>query len=688
MLANKGSRLLKIPRLKSETEFTLKIGDGPLDLLRVVDFAGTEAVSAGFHLHLTLASTDPRIPFDAVVGRPGLFTFRGPGGNRFLHGMVKVFRQVGRKGQFTLYQAELVPAIERLSYRAASRIFQYKSIPEILRQVLNDGGIPSDQYRFSLKKSYEPREYVVQYRESDLSFLHRLMVQYGIFFLFEHTEEKHIMVIGDDPVVHLPISGASTVIFRPPGVTGLSDEEHLYDYSYSYEIRSEGVLLRDFDFKKPRVDLSVDARVDEGGGNGRLMVYDYPGEYRAPVEGSELARVRLEALQATRELGEGGSDCRRLIAGYRFLLDRHDRDELNREYLILSVSHTGSQPQVLEEEAGKEAGGRYQNRFQCIPSETPYRPPLPPTRPSIPGLQTATVVGPEGEEIYTDEYGRIKIQFHWDREGKKDEKSSCWVRVKQTWAGNGWGTLFLPRVGHEVVVEFEEGNPDRPLVTGSVYNGENLPPYPLPAEKTKSTIKTQSSKGQGFNELRFEDAKDREEIYLHGQKDLNVAIENDKTQKIGHDETLEVTNNRKKKIGKDQSEEVGENQTITVGKDHIERIGENATIEVGKETRIQIGQNMILSVGESVQTSIGGKGTVQVKEGGTVQVGDSLRVFAGTTIQLKGPDQIILQSDQKVIVEADRIEFRATGEIILNGRKIVLDASGDVVVKGKKITSN
>ncbi|HET6371409.1 MAG TPA: type VI secretion system tip protein TssI/VgrG, partial [Nitrospiria bacterium] len=456
---------MAIIRAKNEADYTFKAGSYTGDKLRVIRFFGTEGISELFHFSVDLASTDGEVDFEKVLGQPALLTIHGEKGKRYINGLVNLFEQVGKDGKWTLYRAGIVPAVWTLSQRATCRIFQNQSVPDIIKKVLTDAGIASDQFRFSFKKSYDPREYCVQYRESDFSFITRLMEQYGIFYFFEHAADKHVMVLGDDPVVHVAIADPPKVIYHAPTGTGVSDQEHVFTYQFHREIRTGAVRLRDFDFKKPRLSLEKDAKAK---GDGKLEAYDYPGEYLTPDEGGDLSKVRLEELQATRQIGTGQSDCRRFVPGFRFTLERYDRSDFNREYLLIRVSHSGGQPQVLGAETAGKGGGEtaYQNEFDCIPSDIPFRAPRATPRPFVQGPQTAIVVGPKEEEIYTDEHGRVKVQFHWDREGKQDEKSSCWIRVSQSWAGAGWGAMFIPRIGQEVIVEFLEGDPDQPIVTG------------------------------------------------------------------------------------------------------------------------------------------------------------------------------------------------------------------------------
>lgn len=709
---------MAIIRAKNETDYALKIDGQAADLLKVVRFSGNEAISELFHFSVDLASKNAGITFDDVLGKRAALTLRGPGGKRIVHGLVHSFEQTGNIAAWTCYRAGIVPTVWPLSRLADCRIFQNLSIPDIIKKVLTDRGIASDQFRFSTKGSYKPRDYCVQYRESDLSFITRLMEQYGLFYFFEHTAEKDVMVIGDDTVAHVAIEGKEQVLYS---TGGSPSEESITEFRFNQGIRSGAVALRDYDFKKPQLKLE---QIAKAAGDGKLEVYDYPGEYVAPDEGKALAQARLEEFQATRQVGSGQSDCRRFIPGYRFKLDRHPRASFGQSYLLIRVSQTGSQPQVL----GADTGGKgeelaYQNDFDCIPSSVPYRPPLTTPRPTIQSVQTAVVVGPAGEEIYTDPHGRVKVQFHWDRQGKKDEKSSCWLRVAQLWAGPGWGGMFIPRIGQEVIVSFLEGDPDQPIIIGAVYNGTNVPPYSLPGEKTKSTIKTNSSPGgEGSNEVRFEDAKGSEEIYLHGQKDWTIAIENDKNQKVGHDEALEVRNDRTKKVVKNQSEDIGENKTITVGKDHTETISGSATISISKEESINVGKgqtvavsenrtvtvgkNLSETVGENADMTIGKNLTLKISKSSTsnvsenftltvgkkaaIDVTDDAAVKVGKKLNIQASDAINITSDKEIVLKAGdaSITLKKNGDITIKGNKINIKGDGDVVIKGSKIAQN
>jgi len=721
---------MAVVRLKSEADYTFKAGTYGGDRLRVVRFAGTEAISQPFHFNVDLASLDEKVDFDAIVGKAASLTIHGPNVKRCVNGVVSVFEQTGKEGKWTLYRAEIVPALWILGHRYNCRIFQNQSIPDTIKQVLIGAGIPSDRVQLSLKKKYKPRDYCVQYRESDLTFISRLMEEYGLFYFFQHDEDKHVLLLGDDAVVHVSMPDPPTLIYRVAGTAGVSDEEHIFAYRCARQIRTGSVRLRDFDFEKPRLDLKGEAQAKN---DGKLEAYDYPGEYDTSDDGNGLAKVRLEEIQAGRQIGMGHSDCRRLMPGYRFKLDQHPRPDLNKECLIVQVSHAGSQPQVLGADgaANDNDEAMYQNQFDCIHADVPFRAPRRTPRPVIQGPQTAIVVGPQGEEIYTDKYGRVKVQFHWDREGKQDEKSSCWLRVGQIAAGTGWGALFLPRIGQEVVVQFLEGDPDQPIVMGSVYNGDNPTPYPLPGSKTKSTIKSDSSKGGGgSNELRFEDAKGSEEVYLHGQKDLTVAIENNKNQTVGRDETLTVSNNRTKTVQVDESEIIGANKTIQVGANHTESIGSSMTLTVGGNRTETIGMAdaetialaKALTIGAAYQVTVGGAmnetiGGAKAEEIGgakmvvigalssenvaknkSVEVGGSLTETVEKDISISSGKKMIFTAEDEIVIKTGSasITMKKNGDIQINGNditingsgKITVKASSDLALKGSSITQN
>jgi type VI secretion system secreted protein VgrG len=422
----------------------------------------------------------------------------------------------------TSYRAEVHPKLWLLGKTRESRIFQKKKVPEIIKGIFSDHGVTPVEDK--LKGTYAKREYCVQYQESDLDFVARLMEDEGIHYFFKHEDGKHTLVLADDSTAHPPCPNLAKAIYRGDVAASLADEDVVSSLEIEEQVITGSYAQGDYNFEMPSTSLL--AKVD--GKDASLKVFEYPGNHAAKGEGEDRAKLRLEAEEALAHRIVGTSYCRAMTAGHTFTLAEHERGDVNTDYIVAHVAHAAT-------------GQEYTNSFEAALKKTPLRPARVTARPIIHGAQTALVTGKSGEEIWTDKYGRIKVQFHWDRLGKKDEQSSCWVRVSQSWAGKGWGAFFLPRIGQEVIVSFLGGDPDRPLITGSVYNAEQTVPYGLPGAQTQSTIKTRSSKeGSAGNELRFEDKKDSEEVLLHAEKDQNFTVKNDFTTKVDHDVKVTV----------------------------------------------------------------------------------------------------------------------------------------------------
>ncbi len=697
----------------SITTVTLSI-ESVAETLHVARFRGTEEMSALFAFEVEAVCESHEIAFGDVVGSAALLTLTAADQreNRYVHGIVSEFEQGAEGKRLSLYRLVIVPEMWRLDQKQDFRIFQEMTTPDIIEKVVSDAGLSVSKLENRLQGSYRTHEYRVQYRESDWSFILRLMEEEGIFCFFEHGESDHTLVLGDRQSAHTPILGDKNLIFRPP-MGAMIHSEHVSTFRYREAIRPGRVTLRDYDFKRPSLDLESDATGEK---DERIEVYDYPGEYTEPGDGTSLATLRLEHWEAGRQTALAESGCMRLTVGHTFALTEHARGDFNRGYMLTRVEHQCVQPVGDHSDVTME----YKNRFACMPDDKPFRPPHRTPKPKIYGVQTAIVVGPAGEEIYPDEHGRVKVQFHWDREGQRDEKSSCWIRVSQLWAGAGWGAMFIPRIGQEVVVDFLEGDPDQPLIVGRVYHGANVPPYRLPAEKTKSTIKSESSLGGGgYNELMFEDAKGNEEIYLHGQKDWTIKIENDKRQEVGHDETLDVGNDRTKTVGNNQSETVGANKSITVKGSHSETIALTESITVGlmsthkvggalsetvgaaKTSKVgglfsqTVGANMTVKVGGKLEQTIGGdfkegvagnleqtvsgKSQLSVEENLTLEVGKDASEQVGKVKSINVGDQYTLE------VGDGKLTIKKNGDIELSGKKLVIKGTGPIQVEGQKL---
>jgi type VI secretion system secreted protein VgrG len=671
--------------LRADTErFTFEV-EGLDEELRVVRFQGSEAVSQLFRFELTVAAESPDLKFDDVVNQPALLTVEGDG-TRHVNGIVSRIEQSGQAGRFTLYDLTVVPAVWRLKLRHDCRIFQEKSVKDIVTHVLDKAGVPADAYRFDLQKEGGPRTYCVQYRESDWDFVSRLLEEEGIYYFFEHGETMCKLVMADHTSAQGDIEGEAALPYVP--AAGLkSKEEHVTRFSYAEEMRPGKVTLTDYNFTKPSLNLAAEAT---GETFKELEIYDFPGEYLDPAVGKDLAQARLEALNAVRRTAGGESDSARLTPGYQFELTEHPRETLNAKYAVTQVFQTGDQPQVLEERGGGGAMA-YVNRFECIPADVPYRPARTTPKPVVEGVQTAIVVGPSGEEIYTDEFGRIKVQFHWDREGTNDDASSCWIRVSQVWAGAGWGAIHIPRIGHEVIVDFVEGDPDRPIITGHVYHGTNRPPYALPDNKTQSGLKSDTSPGGGgSNELRFEDKAGSEEVFLHAQKDFNTEVENDLTCKVKVNETLEV--------GGDRTRKVAGNESATVEKDRTRQVNGEERISIAKDLFTSVGGNAEHTIDKDEKVTVGGKrdedvaGTVtqNFKDDLTLSVTGAADVETGKNYRLESGDQVIIKAAGDITLSngSAKLVLKKNGDIQIKGKKIEVKGSGDIKLKGSKILGN
>lgn len=566
------------------------------DVLLLVGFSGSEAISQpfGFQLDL-LAESDATIEFDKLLGQNITVTMALPNGSkRYFNGLCSRFSQGMRDAHFTAFRMEIVPQLWLLTRRAQSRTYQQLSVHEILQQTLQGLNVS-----YELQGTYEHRDYCVQYRETDFNFVSRLMEEEGIYYFFEHSDGSHRMVVADTPQSHPDMPTRSTVDFEQVDAGHLRDQDRIYEWEKAQELRAGKYTLWDHCFELPGKNLECNKptleTVNVGtvshklkvGNNDQLELYDYPGEYAQRFDGvdpsggdraSDISKIftdnnRTVGIRMQQEtlpalVVRGASGCRQWTSGYKFTLAKHfDGDG---QYVLASVHHAA----VLSDNyrSGSDHSFQYANSFTCIPAALPYRPSRVTPKPLVYGTQTAVVVGPSGEEIFTDKYGRVKVQFPWDRNGENDANSSCWIRVGSIWAGQQWGGIHIPRVGQEVIVAFEEGDPDRPIIVGGVYNAEQMPPYTLPDNKTQSGLKTRSSlqgTSDHFNELRFEDKKDSEEIYFHAQKDFNRVVENNDTLAVGSDQADDGS------------------QTITIYKDRTETVktgNELVTIEQGNRT--------------------------------------------------------------------------------------------------------
>jgi type VI secretion system secreted protein VgrG len=503
------------------------------DVLLLRAFHGVEYISQPFSFTLDLLSESPSINFQDIVGKNvTLRIFDTDGGTRYWNGFIWHFSQGTRNGRLTGYTARMAPWLWFLTRQSDCRIFQNKTVPEILQKIFVDLGF--HDFELHLYGSFQPREYCVQYRETDFNFVSRLMEDEGIYYYFHHENGKHTLILANDAAAHQPCPNQATARYDSVG-GGLVYEDVVTGWSYNEEFRSGGWTHTDYNFETPSTSLAVSVN-----GRNKYEFYDYPGEHRVRGDGDRRARLRLEEEVVPAVVHEGDSGCRYFTTGFKFTLQDHYRPDLNQPYLLTEVTHIVTSGGAYEVgDSGAET--TYRNRFKCIPASTMYRAPRSTPEPFVQGCQTAVVVGPPGEEIYTDEHGRVKVQFHWDREGKKNENSSCWIRVSQPWAGAGWGAVSIPRIGQEVIVDFLEGDPDRPMIVGRVYNAERKHPFPLPAGAAISGVKSNSTKGGGgHNEISLDDTKGKELINIHGQYDMTTTVLHNDTQTVKADRVIQV----------------------------------------------------------------------------------------------------------------------------------------------------
>ena len=706
------------------------------DVLMLFRLSAREELGRLAEFELELLSSDPKIKLEDVVGKPMTVALDLPGGKtRFFNGLCTRFSQSGRIGRYVQYQATLRPWLWLLTRTADCRIFpdpkeaESKTVPDMIKDVFRKNGF--SDFKERLNGTYKPREYCVQYRESDFNFVSRLMEEEGIYYYLAHEDGKHHVVLADSTTSHDPIPGCEKVVYMAADIDSAVPVDHISTWLVAQELESGSSVLNDYDFEVPRADLIVKSSISRTHAHAKLEVYDYPGFYvgaysahgggtsgdsDALERGQGFARTRIEELQTDHEQILGGGNVRGLAVGGTFKLAEFHREDQNREHLVVST--------VLQVQIGGYEGidavlnqTHYQCQFSAIPSKVPFRPRRLTPRPSISGPQTATVVGKSGEEIWTDVHGRVKVQFHWDRKGGHDESSSCWVRVSSPWAGKNWGAVHIPRIGHEVVVEFLEGNPDRPIITGSVYNGQNKPPYQLPDNQTQSGIKSRSSKegsAENFNEIRFEDKKGEEQLFIHAEKNQDIEVEKnethwvgvDRTKTIDHDETVHVKNNRTETVDKNETisihglraETVDKDETITiqgnrtrtVNKDEsisvtggrTKSIAKDETISVGGSRASTVSKNENLTVSDNRKVEIGKNESLSVGESRTMDVAKNDKLTVGKALVIEAGDEITLTTGSATIA------MKKNGDIEIEGKNITIKGSGNLTLKGSKIAQN
>jgi type VI secretion system secreted protein VgrG len=696
-----------------------------------------EELSRPFEHQFTLLSTQKDINLDEVLGKPISLQLALPNNKtRYFSGYITRFSQGGMFGRYYRYTATSRPWLWFLTRTSDCRIFQEMTVPDIIKKVFADH--PTADVDYKLSASYRKWTYCVQYRETDFNFVSRLMEQEGIYYYFRHDQGRHTLVLVDSTSAHKPYGDYSTIAYLSPERQQRTDQEYIDSWDLAREIQPGVYAQDDFDFERPSAELLTKKNVSRKHAVADYEVYDFPGEYLQKGDGDHYASVRMDELSTQFEVARGTTNARGLTVGATFTLSDQTRDDQNREYLIVNATYELEYSNY--EGLTKPIPGDYHCSFGAITTRQQFRPVRLTPKPHVMGPQTAVVVGPSGDEIFTDKYGRVKVQFPWDRYGKKNENSSCWLRVSHPWAGKNWGMIAIPRIGQEVIVDFLEGDPDEPIITGRVYNAEQMPPYALPANMTQTGTKTRSSKGgdpSNFNEIRFEDKKGSEQLFVHAEKNHDIEVENDETHWVGHDRTRRVDNDETVEVKRDLSFTVDRNKTLHVVGNHSENIDGAMSITVSKtltesvlinysETvggamELTVGAAMTMTVGGALAEtvgaakaeSIGGSKTENIGDNKTISVGKDLKQivegqqslevkkdltesvegkyscevkdklwFKAKAVQIDADDQINLKAGSAEII------MKSNGDITINGGKITINASGDLVLKGSKIAEN
>jgi type VI secretion system secreted protein VgrG len=695
-------------RVKSDENFPVRI-ESTLGIDLLADsISGEERMGRLFVFHLELLSENPELMFDDVVGQRVTVVMELEDGERYFNGFITEFRYSGARGQFSRYQATVRPWFWFLTRTSDCRIFQDMTVPDIIKQVFGDNGMADFEPR--LNNSYRRWEYCVQYRESDFNFISRLMEQEGIYYFFEHEKEKHKLVMIDDVTRHAAYPNFATIPYHAQtDNTGFELTDVLDVWTATQYVMPSRYAMQDYNFKSPDVNLLAKHK-DDAGHETPLSdpeIYDYPGEYIETAEGMKYVEIRQQELACQRERINASGTSRGLAPGYTFTLSDHPRDDQNKEYLAIAVEHMINNKGFFTEDKGTQE--LYRCQVEVMDKTKMFRSARETPKPVVQGPQTAVVVGPSGEEIHTDEYGRVKVQFHWDRYGEKNQSSSCWMRVSQIWAGKRWGAINIPRIGQEVIVSFLEGDPDQPIITGRVYNAAQMPPYTLPDNKTQSGIKSRSTKegsSDNFNEIRMEDKIGEEELYIQAEKNENILVKNnkgetvgnnetisignDREESVGNDETIAVGNDRKESVGRDEDLSVSNNRKRNVGVDETINVGGKRTHTVGNAETITVGEDQNINVGKNQSVAIGTNRTIQVGKDQSVSIGAGETRNIGNKLVIKAGDSITLECG------ASKIIMKKNGDIKLDGKNLVLNgngsisvkASGQVKIKGATIAKN
>ncbi|WP_095064447.1 type VI secretion system Vgr family protein [Pseudomonas sp. Irchel s3f19] len=648
----------------------------------VVSFELNEAISTPYQLNLELISFDDEVDFGQLLDKPVLFTiWRGKRALRYVHGLVSTFSQGDTGFCRTRYRALVEPMLARAGLRSNWRIFQQKTVPQILEIMLKRQGI----LHFQLNSSgeHQVREFCVQAGETDLAFIARLAAEEGFVYRFEHTPKQHMLLFTDRL---LWLGQISRGVIQRDDDEGFDDDDIdpnqvlyrsnrggdqampcLHRLRYSEQVRTARQVQRDYTFTNPAYRQEHRAEASDLKHQSTAYEYfDYPGRYKRDAVGVPFTATRITALRHDARIAEVEGDDVRLQPGLSFTLIEHPRDDLNVHWRVINVHHEGTQFTSLQEEAaGAQQGTLYSQAAVLVPGRAEWRP-APLAKPRIDGPHMATVVGPPGEEIYCDSWGRVKVSFPWDRESENNEFSSCWVRVSQGWAGGSWGSMAIPRIGQDVIIQYVNADPDQPMITGRTYCGNQLPPYDLPEHKTRMTIKSQTHKGGGYNELRFEDELGRQEVFIHAERDQNNVVKHNETTQVGNDRAERVEQDETISIGRDRREDVAQDESLSIGQNRVHEIGNDDSLSIGRTHTIVTGQDRIEKVGNHRQDF--------TKANHTVEIGGHLeQVVAGHNLLQTGE---AIRHTTKVydIQVSESLTIRSPGGLLrIDGAGVTLD---------------
>ena len=621
--------------------------------LRFESMTASAGLSLLGEMQLGLISEKADLKPEDLLGKPVTVTVElRDEAKRHFHGYVTRFGLGAHRGRYHGYQAVVRPWLWFLTRTADCRIFQELSVPDIVKKVFEDHGIAD--FEFKLFRSYRKWTYCVQYRESDYNFVARLLEHEGIYWYFKHTDSAHKLVLVDSQSAHDALPGYDSLPYFENSADAPPDTEYISHWRFARGVKTGQVVTTSYDFERPSTSLEAERKKQRTYELSDYERFDFQGDYTQADDGTHWADNRIDELQSRFELLRGASNAQGLSCGHLLKMARHPREDQNAEYLITAEA-------IQAHQATAESGGGHDFScdFSAIPSAQQYRAPRRTAKPFQQGPQTAVVVGPGGDEIYTDKYGRVKVQFHWDRYGKKDEKSGCWIRVSHPWAGKNYGAIHIPRIGQEVVVDFLEGDPDQPLITGRVYNAEQMPPWDLPANATQSGILTRSSKGGAYgtaNAIRFEDKKGAEQLWIHAEKNQDIEVENDETHWVGHDRTKTIDHDETTHVKHDRTETVDNNENITIGVDRTESVGSNETIAIGANRTETVGSNESITVGSNRSVTVGASETktVALQRTHTVGVNETIAIGAAQEIAIGALQSVTIGATQSINVGASQ----------------------------------